>query len=306
MYGNRLKPRTEPKMLKRQKVVLALLDGAGKPLSNTKFVKLLFLLRYEHPLTNDQTFYDFVPYKYGPFSFSLYRELSTLRRDGYISDDEKCIALSSRIQSKVREKAFELPSLHREAVERVIAVNIGKSQDDLVRTVYQRYPWFAQRTELCNLVPKKVPLRPRADIAIYTVGYEGKSIDGFFNGLLESGIHAIIDVRANPVSRKYGFAKRSMSDIARKLEIDYHHIPELGIPSGDRAGLSDYDSYQRLLDRYESEMLPKRQSVIARAIELMRQKPSAYLCMEKDVTCCHRDRLAKRASTISKLRIVHV
>ncbi|HUQ72751.1 MAG TPA: DUF488 domain-containing protein [Planctomycetaceae bacterium] len=124
------------------------------------------------------------------------------------------------------------------------------------------------------------------------MGYEGKSIDGFFNGLLESRIAAIVDVRANPVSRKYGFAKRSMSEIAKKLGVEYHHLPELGIASSERADLSDFDSYQRLLDRYEHRMLPGRPEAIKASIDLIREKPSALLCMEKDVRCCHRGRLA--------------
>lgn len=70
------------------------------------------------------------------------------------------------------------------------------------------------------------------------------------------GIAALIDVRANPVSRKYGFARSSLSDIAGKLDIDYTHIPELGISSKDRSQLCDFDSYQELLDRYERKTLP--------------------------------------------------
>lgn len=293
-------------MLKRQKVVLAMLDGSGEPLSRIKFVKFLFLLSNEPPFRDDRTFYDFVPYKYGPFSFALYRELSALRRDGYVSDDEESISLCSRTSLAARQKVDELSMSQREAIKRVIATHIDVSQNDLVRRVYQRFPWYALRTELRMLAPQNVPSRPRADIAIYTVGYEGKSVDSFFNSLLESGIHAILDVRANPVSRKYGFAKRSMSEIARKLDIDYHHIPELGILSEDRADLSDYASYQRLLDRYEFQMLPGRLPAIESAVRLIEEKPSAFLCMEKDVSCCHRGRLAKHAAVISKLPVIHI
>ncbi len=89
----------------------------------------------------------------------------------------------------------------------------------LLRSVFGRYPWYAQNSELTDFVPDDVPRRPRRRAAASTVGYEGKSVDGFFNDLLASGIGAILDVRANPVSRKYGFAKRSMRQIAQSLDL---------------------------------------------------------------------------------------
>ena len=128
----------------------------------------------------------------------------------------------------------------------------------------------------------------------------------FFDRLLKKGIAALIDVRANPVSRKYGFARSSLSEIAAKLDIQYHHIPELGIVSKERVGLNDYQSYQRLLNRYERETLPKRSGDIERLIALLRMKPSALVCMEKDVECCHRGRLAKVAAERSGLPVINL
>ena len=59
-------------MLTRQKTVLSLLTQVGRPLSPTVFVKLVFLLRQETDLERDRSFYSFVPYNFGPFSFTLY------------------------------------------------------------------------------------------------------------------------------------------------------------------------------------------------------------------------------------------
>ena len=293
-------------MLKRQKVILDVLEKAGQPLSAIRFVKFLFLLRNEPPFRDDRTFYDFVPYLYGPFSFALYRELNTLRRDGFVSEPANRISLASRTRAAARQKATELSASQRETIARVVVANQGASQHELLRSVYHRFPWYALMTEFPDLAPEDTPHRPSADVAVYTVGYEGKSVDGFFNHLLASGISAIVDVRANPISRKYGFAKKSMSEIASKLDITYHHIPELGIQSGHRANLSDYESYQRLLNQYETEILPRRRPAIEQAVELIQQGPSAFLCMERDVSCCHRGRLAKVAASISNLPVVHL
>ena len=40
----------------------------------------MFLLRMETELKQLSSFYDFVPYKYGPYSFALYRDLTVWSR----------------------------------------------------------------------------------------------------------------------------------------------------------------------------------------------------------------------------------
>lgn len=292
-------------MLKRQKVLLRILTEADRPLTHVELVKTAFLLRTESVLAGETTFYDFVPYRFGPFSFALYRELSALTRDGYVKENETSVQLVGRMRSESRKRSDEIPDAWKQAVRRILNEYTSSSQDELLRDVYVRYPWFALKSELRHLA-EDVPESPVAPIAVYTVGYEGKSVDAFFNGLLASGMDAILDVRANPISRKYGFARKSMSEIARKLGIDYIHLPELGISSNDRSTLSDFESYQRLLDRYEQEMLPTRSAAISTAIRLLQQKPSALLCMERDVQCCHRGRLASAVGKRTDLPVLHL
>jgi uncharacterized protein (DUF488 family) len=265
-------------------------------------VKWAFLLRRETILREDATFYDFVPYKYGPFSFALYRELASLRDNGYVALGDERVAALPTAQSCVAG----LPENARDAVRSVLA-RYGKTlQSDLVGDIYARYPWYAGKSELKDLVPLDIPKAPTADLAVYTVGYEGKSVDSFFNGLLRRGVHAILDVRANPVSRKYGFAKRSLDDIAGKLGLCYHHLPELGIPSSERRDVADPQAYQRLFDRYEKEILPKVGHALEQLVQLLRQRPSALLCMEKDAASCHRSRLAEAAAAMGGLQVIHL
>jgi len=293
-------------MLNRQRMILALLDHAGAPIQNTMLVKLVFLLREETVIGQDRTFYGFVPYKQGPFSFGLYRELETLERDGYLERGKQSIVLASRTKKLSGEQIERLTPAQSDAVASVVREYGGRRRASLLRSVYSRYPWYASKSELAQYVHKDVPAPPKREPAAYTVGYEGKSVDEFFNGLLASGMTGILDVRANPVSRKYGFAKRSMSRIAGSLGLAYHHMPELGITGRHRANLSDFGSYQRLLDKYEKKMLPKRTADIEQATELLRSQPLALLCMEKDVRCCHRGRLANRVAQESGLPVEHL
>jgi len=293
-------------VLTRQKVILALLHKAGGTLTHTLLVKYAFLLRHETGFGTDHDFYDFVPYKYGPFSFGLYRELGTLARDGLVMSADDRVTLESGTAQFSATDAEELDSDGRRAVTAVVTRYGRMSHHSLLREVYGRYPWYATKSERQDLAPKQMPRVPRAALAVYSVGYEGKSVDRFFDSLLRAGIQAILDVRANPISRKYGFARRSLSEIAGKLGLDYHHLPELGIPTAERAHSDDFASLRRLLDRYEQEMLPQQRAAVAQAARMIQEKPSALLCMEKDAARCHRSRLASALSRATGLPIVHL
>ena len=146
----------------------------------------------------------------------------------------------------------------------------------------------------------------KARPAVYTTGYEGRSVDAFFNDLLKWGIHVLVDVRANPVSRKYGFSRLRLAEFCEKLGLQYRHVPALGIPGVARARLNSFTSYQRLLNVYESATLPERTSEVQEVGRLMLRQPSVLVCVEKDVRCCHRSRLAEAVARDTGLEVVHL
>ena len=59
-------------MLNLQKTLLRLLTSAQRPVGRLELTRLAFLLREEMSSQGGSTFYDFLPYKHGPFSFCLY------------------------------------------------------------------------------------------------------------------------------------------------------------------------------------------------------------------------------------------
>ena len=42
---------------------------------------------------------------------------------------------------------------------------------------------------------------------IFTIGYEGATVDEFLTALRDAGVKRVIDVRALPLSRRAGFSK---------------------------------------------------------------------------------------------------
>jgi uncharacterized protein (DUF488 family) len=127
---------------------------------------------------------------------------------------------------------------------------------------------------------------------IFTIGYEGVSIEEFIGKLIEKKIQRIIDVRCNPISRKKGFSKKALQTKLQDAGIRYAHLPELGIPSSLRKSLQTDNDYSSLFEHYNEHILPHATEKINEAIALLEEMPSAFLCFEKDPQYCHRTHLA--------------
>ena len=132
------------------------------------------------------------------------------------------------------------------------------------------------------------------DGLLATIGYEGRSYEAYFNELLGSGISCLCDVRRNPLSRKWGFSKRLLSQGCDELGIRYEPFPELGIESGQRASLTGRATYDRLFARYEATTLPRCRDAVARITGWTEAgERVAITCYERDSRDCHRSRVAQ-------------
>lgn len=292
------KPWTANAMLNRQKLLILLLKLADRPVSRTELTKWCFLLRSESETMGGPAFYDFVPYLYGPFSFALYQEAEKLVAQNYLHDDgENHWSLNSEVAASAGSPGRDV---ERDAM-RLVSRFGKKDTTSLVDYVYERYPAFT-----VNSKRRKLSVRPEAKPAVFTAGYEGLSIDGFLNLLIVSGIKRLIDVRNNPIARRYGFHKSTLQRLTDRLEIDYVHLPELGIRSEDRQSLVDQDDYDTLFDRYEKTILKDERESIQQVGRLVTELPSVLVCMESEPKCCHRSRLAAAVSKEIKLPIRHL
>jgi hypothetical protein len=167
-------------MLTRQKILLLMLKHAGRPVQRLELMKWCFLLRHESETAGGSSFYDFVPYEFGPFSFALYHEIDKLESMSYVlSHGDQVWKLNPQLASAAEGVG---PGVERE-VRRVVRDFGRLSSNDLLDYVYQNHPAFTVNSDRQKLAP-----RPKGKAAVYTAGYEGKSIDGFLNLLVEGGI----------------------------------------------------------------------------------------------------------------------
>ncbi len=279
-------------MLNRQKTLLLLLHLAGRPVSREELTRWAFILREEMPSHGGNTFYDFLPYKYGPFSFCLHREMDGLIRDGYVEDGDFWTTTALALEfAQTLSEAIRHDG--RQLVERFAKKPVNR----VVDYIDSKYPRFNTSTD------KKVVKESVAPPAVYTAGYERLSVDAFLNRLIQNGIQRIIDVRNNPVARRYGFHKSTLAQLGGRIGVQYVHVPELGIQPALRQNLISPDDYDALFDRYVAETLVDEPLAINRVVDLMAKKPSVLVCMEADPRFCHRSRLAETVSQATGLPI---
>lgn len=182
----------------RQRVVLHLLRQAKTGPTKVHLMKWLFLMGEETDVREHVPFYDFLPYRYGPFSFTVYQELERLEKAGLVTED---LHIAEGREHEVDEITDRLKPSVRDAATDTLAEYGDLGHDELIDNVYARYDWYASRSEL-----RPPRARKEAPPAVFTTGYEGESIDAFLDKLLRTGIGRVVDVRKNAYSQKFGFS----------------------------------------------------------------------------------------------------
>jgi len=284
MVGNNLQP-----TYKRQRFLLAFIHQLNGGVTSTELQKLIFL----YTMKENSEFYDFIPYKFGSYSFQLAEDVNILCRDGYLSTE------GSRIQA-----IGDYPQRDLFPIE-------TKRGDNLIRKAYREYPYFAINSEITNTLfygteaeqfKQNKQNYVQTDQVLFTIGYEGKSIEAFINSLIQNDVRLLCDVRKNPISRKFGFSKIKLKHILEVIGIKYVHIPELGIESDKRRSLKTLDDYQCLFREYEktlSNLKPQLRQLYSLLYSNVR---IALMCYEKESIMCHRHVIRDYLANMYKLK----
>jgi uncharacterized protein (DUF488 family) len=137
--------------------------------------------------------------------------------------------------------------------------------------------------------------RPRGNKTIlFTIGYEGISLEEYLNRLLKNDVKVLVDVRNNPLSQKFGFSKSLLSACCNKLDIEYFHFAEVGILSVERKALENQSDYDTLFDSYRANTLPRTVATQRQILSLLVEKQRiALTCFESNICQCHRKHLSE-------------
>jgi uncharacterized protein (DUF488 family) len=286
-------------MYYRRKIILALLESCGGTLPAISFQKLLFLFTRKQEVKA----FDFIPYFYGCFSFQANQDISTLKTYGYINllEDGKHIQLAKQENYSLLLNLFD-----KQYIEEIKEEFSNLSQDDLIKYTYLHYPYYAIKSTIANKIlttdgMQKVRQQVKTynEPMLFTIGYEGISLETYINKLIISDVKVLCDVRKNAFSQKYGFSKSQLEKACQGVGIKYVHIPALGIESELRKNLISQKDYDILFDNYEQTTLNTNDAYIEVIFNFLNNdKRVALTCFEKSPMQCHRSRITKRLMSI--------
>ena len=263
-------------MYYRRKIILALLQLFDGQLDKIRLQKLLFLFTRKQTKAE----YEFIPYKFGCYSYSANADMTAMVRRGSLNEDEKSFEKNDKTDYLKQLKPADLKLLQE------VKVNYSKmSATALMKHTYINFPFYATRSQAAKNIMNSEELenvskaKPKGNkIVLFTIGYESISLEEYLVRLLKNNVKILLDVRKNPVSMKYGFS----------------NFPELGIQSAQRQELNSQTDYDKLFTVYCKNNLSKTTNTQSEILNLLKQhKRIALTCFEANIFQCHRKYLAE-------------
>ncbi len=142
---------------------------------------------------------------------------------------------------------------------------------------------------------------------LMTIGYEGLKPDVFLEKLKENNVSVLVDVRQNPISRKPGFSKSSLSELLQQNNIDYLHFQKLGTPRELRNRLKEDGDYEVFFEEYKGYLINQK-SWLDYLKNMAEKETCCLMCFEKDHQECHRQVISSTLEEMSvdNLEVVHI
>lgn len=136
--------------MKRADLLLKIIAAAeGQPLTPAQLQKVAFLLGMECSKHMPEDYYRFRKYDYGPFCVDVYRDAEKLEREGKVT-----ISINPRggwrqysaTLAGIRTKSQGIPGEVCAYINSTVSWARELTFQELVRTVYERYPSFRENS----------------------------------------------------------------------------------------------------------------------------------------------------------------
>ena len=294
-------------MFYRRKIILALLELLGGEVEKLRFQKLLFL----YAMKKQNPEYDFVPYKFGCYSYSAKADMNTMVKRGYLLETE-----NKYNKTDTASYLHKLKPSDTKLLQEVISEYGQMNSNALIKHTYLNFPFYAIKSTIAKeVLPGKLYERverampKEEEITLFTIGYEGVSLEIYLQKLVKNNVKLLVDVRKNPLSMKFGFSKTLLKRYCNSLDIEYLHIPEVGINSDKRQHLETQSDYDRLFADYCKTTLLETTNMQVEIVKLLqRHKRIALTCFEAEPCQCHRSHLALSISKLPEFKyaLIHL
>lgn len=277
-----------------------MLESLGRDVSAKSMQKYLFL--FTRRQSGEKTF-DFVPYKYGCFSFQANQDIVSLAKQGYLEIEKENGKDSLYHSLHDTRSIYDLDLFDAQTIKDICHDFGNLSQDNLIAYTYRKSPFTAINSTIAKrlLTPKEFAkvqeckmYYKRKESVLMTIGYEGFTLEKYLRQLICNDIRVLCDVRKNAFSMKYGFSKAILQKACEGVGIKYIHVPALGIESEFRKSLKNQTDYDNLFAEYERTSLKQNWGALLFVRSVIdKEKRVCLTCFEKDPRQCHRTIVAK-------------
>ncbi|MGV3528117.1 MAG: DUF488 family protein [Flavisolibacter sp.] len=279
-------------MFYRRKIILALLQIFEGELDKIRLQKLLFLFAKQQAKPE----YNFIPYRFGCYSYSANADMTAMVRKGILAENKEAFT-----KTDMADYLTLLKPEDRRNLSEIKALYGKMSANALMKHTYLNYPFYAIKSEVAERLLDTEELQevkratPRkTDTVLFTIGYQGISLEEYLVRLIKNDIRILVDVRNNPMSMKYGFSKSQLKKYCESIGIAYIHFPEVGIQSEQRQELNSQLDYDRLFKVYCDNNLTATGKSQTQILELLKKHERiALTCFEANICQCHRKHLAE-------------
>lgn len=120
---------------------------------------------------------------------------------------------------------------------------------------------------------------------LYSIGYQGRSLDAFCGTLADAGVQVLVDVRAAAWSHRPQYRKTYLGNALRERNIEYVHCKIAGNPF--RQLSKEAQGWQKCEIAYQDHVR-RNPDILTAVASLTHGRVCALFCYEAAREQCHR------------------
>ncbi len=139
---------------------------------------------------------------------------------------------------------------------------------------------------------------------VYSIGYQGRSIDEFIDILEKNKIKVLIDTRKSGFSRKPYFSRHVLKKMVEKRGIEFVSLPDVGAPKEFREYLKETENLSVFFKMYKKHIV--QNNLFNKLTDHINGERTCLMCFEKNPYECHRLILSEMLTDNINVNVTHL